>query len=385
MEATTLQCFMISSLFSKNKDVVGLFPMKNQTATDLLPILHKILEILKLAGYAILTIISDNNRINRKAFEIMCGGSLKSNIENPYDPEKQIFILFDTVHLMKSIRNNWLNNTETNQTFYIPAMKFLPPGQAIKTVPAYASILHLKQLYNQEKECSVKLAPSLTRKSLFPNHLERQDVQTALKLFDDKLIPALQMSKSKIGEDLVGTMHFIDIFSKWWKIINVKAPEKGKHKRNLYCDPVIGATCHIVQFLEEFCLWLQEWKNLPSPYFAKPNSRCGKLSKETLFALLHTTRTLINLITYLFKEHKPSYILLGKFQTDCIEARFGQYRCMSGGNYHIGVSQVLESERKLKLLSLMTLKCNKMGTFQIKSFLEAVKDATEIIIFVNRV
>ena len=61
------------------------------------------------ADYKIVSIISDHNVINRKSF-ILLGGSdtLKHFIINPLNNEK-IFLLFDTVHLLKCICNNWLS------------------------------------------------------------------------------------------------------------------------------------------------------------------------------------------------------------------------------------------------------------------------------------
>ncbi len=48
-----------------------------------------------------------------------------------------------------------------------------------------------------------------------------------------------------------------------------------------------------------------------------------------------------------------SWILLGKFQSDSLESRFGWYRQLSGANYFISPKQLLESERKIKALSLI--------------------------------
>lgn len=62
--------------------------------------------------------------------------------------------------------------------------------------------------------------------------------------------------------------------------------------------------------------------------------------------------------------------MLNRFQSDDLEARFGQYRQMSGANYHISVTQVLESERKLKMISLLNLKSAKNGVFHLKEFLD---------------
>ena len=51
-----------------------------------------------------------------------------------------------------------------------------------------------------------------------------------------------------------------------------------------------------------------------------------------------------------------SYVLLGKFQTDNLESRFGIYRQMCGTNSNASVRQVLEAERKLKIVEVLKIK-----------------------------
>ena len=41
---------------------------------------------------------------------------------NPVKPSQQIFIQFDTVHLLKCVRNNWLNLRNDKKTFVFPDM-----------------------------------------------------------------------------------------------------------------------------------------------------------------------------------------------------------------------------------------------------------------------
>ena len=62
------------------------------------------------AGFRIVSIISDNNVVNRKSFMIISGSdTLRPYIMNPVKPSQNIFRLFDTVHLLKCVRNDWLN------------------------------------------------------------------------------------------------------------------------------------------------------------------------------------------------------------------------------------------------------------------------------------
>ena len=62
------------------------------------------------AGYRIVAIISDNNIINRKMFiELSGSDSLLPYIVKPVNQIDRIYLLFDTVHLLKCFRNNWIN------------------------------------------------------------------------------------------------------------------------------------------------------------------------------------------------------------------------------------------------------------------------------------
>ena len=73
----------------------------------------------------------------------------------------------------------------------------------------------------------------------------------------------------------------------------------------------------------------------------KSRNQTGKLSKETHFSLRRSTETPVKLCDYLIENFNVSYVLLGKFQTDNLESRFGIYRQMCGANYNVSVRQVL--------------------------------------------
>ena len=73
-----------------------------------------------------------------------------------------------------------------------------------------------------------------------------------------------------------------------------------------------------------------------------------------------------------------NYVLLGKFQTDDLENRFGRYRQLAGGQYHISLRQLYESEKRLRIQSLLTLKSHTFGNIQIKQFCENTDIPDEI-------
>jgi hypothetical protein len=91
VKATTVQAFMISSVLSKHKDVAALVPVTNMDATFLHSCTMKVLELTEKAGFRIVALISDNNRVNRNMFEKLCGGKLASCIPHPLGTSRPLF------------------------------------------------------------------------------------------------------------------------------------------------------------------------------------------------------------------------------------------------------------------------------------------------------
>ena len=161
--------------------------------------------------------ISDNNVVNRKMFMELSGtGRLVPYIQNPINVDEIIYILFDTVHLLKCIRNNWINDVEKN--------RFTFPDFSDNTVLLNAVFSDLINIYHMEKESILKDGYKLTWKSLFPNNIDRQNVKLAFKVFDRTTIAALEVlgpHTSKL-QHWEGTAQFISIVLKFWNIVNVK-------------------------------------------------------------------------------------------------------------------------------------------------------------------
>ena len=108
--ATQSQAFMISSIKSKNKDVVSLVPVAKMTGQYLYEPLQNVIINITNAGFIVNSVISDNNVINRSAFKLLAGAdTLQPYFLNPVNKSRVYIILFDSVHIMKCIRNKWLN------------------------------------------------------------------------------------------------------------------------------------------------------------------------------------------------------------------------------------------------------------------------------------
>jgi hypothetical protein len=150
-------------------------------------------------------------------FLLTCGGKLKPYIDHPLSSGKRLFFLFDSVHLLKCIQKTtgWAKMTCEN-TFSFP---IATSGSSV----CQASFSHVRQLYNSEVDIVVKLASGLTHRALYPSNLERQNVQLALKVFDEKVLVGLDHFAVQINKVVCGTQFFISVIIKLWRILYVKS------------------------------------------------------------------------------------------------------------------------------------------------------------------
>ena len=81
----------------------------------------------------------------------------------------------------------------------------------------------------------------------------------------------------------------------------------------------------------------------------------GSLHRKHLL-VLDTCIALSLLVRRLTVECGFEYLLTSRVQNDPLEHHFGLYRQMSGSNYNISYSQVVESERRLQLSNILKAK-----------------------------
>ena len=108
-------------------------------------------------------------------------------------------------------------------------------------------------------------------------------------------------------------------------------------------DPVRSSADWKLQFLRKFAAFLERWQQSGQP----------GLTRETFLAMRQTCLSLADCASYLLDMLGFSYVLLGHLQSDPIEARFGWLRQLSGANYLISMKQVLDSDRKIRAVSLL--------------------------------
>lgn len=167
-------------------------------------------------------------------------------------------------------------------------------------------------------------------------------MKLALRIFNLSTVSALRASRL---QHATGTAEYINMILTWWNVVNVKTPNKGQRLRDDLQRPVTSTSCSQLLALKSRLQWLDYWGSLVHD--------AGHLTRETRTALCHTTHALHEIAVYCLEELGMQYVILGKFQTDCLEDRFGKYRQLCGSQYHVSIRQIYESEKKLRLQNVL--------------------------------
>lgn len=332
--AQHVQAFMIRSLKSNYKEIVRLVPVYKQNSDFLMENLLDVIDTLERTGFHIVLLTSDNSSINSNVIRNLTNNGNQSFFYSKNHPDRKIFILFDAPHLIKCIRNCWINCRTEDKTFFYPSFDNIE-------IVSRASFTSLEKLYFKEQHL-LRMGYKLNSKAIFPSSIERQNVNLALKIFDPSTAAALNC----IFPNEQGTCNFINLICRFWNIFNINNFSKGFKKNCKDSEPFFKINDPRLSFLEDFASFLSCWEK---------SNFSGKLSKQTFFALRFSVTSIIKLIKHLILDLNFKFVLTNYFQTDCLESTFGIYRQSNGGSFHISYMQILDAEKKNRLKNMIML------------------------------
>lgn len=330
--AHTVLCFMINSLSGKFCDVVAMFALDRLTVDILTQCFLSALAVAMKAGFHVAVTICDNHIVNRQFLtDYLCKGTLSASAPNPHDPSTTIFILLDPTHTMKNIFNNFQKKG-----------KLSIPDTCGSNTTYEANFSHVRQLFEMESHFSLRMAHKLNSACFNPSAIQRTSAKLTYSVFHESTVNAMEYYAANGHEAWSGTARFMRFIHTIMTIINVKDSTVGIRKRDENRKPIASITDKRLTLLENYGAFFQEWKV----------SGCKGLTSETRTACISMCQTLPQLARFLLRRGF-AYVLLGQVQSDQLEHRFGRYRQMSGSNYFISVKQIVESEKKIKIVSFL--------------------------------
>ena len=155
--ATSAFAFMGNSTFSKFKEVVHVLPVRKMNAAALHNLIRRTVIGLEEIGFKVIAVITDNNAINRKAMSLFESTPKLSPVyKHPMNSSRTLFFILDTVHIMKCIRNNWLNQKTPGTSMIFPPFRF--KDIKCENSPSTASFESLRLLHGSERDSLLKFA-----------------------------------------------------------------------------------------------------------------------------------------------------------------------------------------------------------------------------------
>ena len=72
----------------------------------------------------IVVLYSGNIPLNQSLFKLFSRKHvIEQSVPHPRDPNRPLFLIFDFVHIIKCIRNNWLNQHDAQCSFIFPSFE----------------------------------------------------------------------------------------------------------------------------------------------------------------------------------------------------------------------------------------------------------------------
>ena len=328
--ATSMLGILAKCLHGGPSVMISITPVHQMSATFQFQKVKEVAATVEECGGYVLGSITDNHKVNQRYCTLF---TRKTDCEavHPLDEDRPWFLLYDTVHLLKCIRNNWIS--EKSQIISFDNSTF-------------GSFSDVRSLYDAEKDSILKTTP-LTAVSVNPSKLQLQSVGNALKVFNDKVVAALSV------QNKVDTAHFVRQVVEWWKLVNVSS--KGKSAR--FSDQFQSVQTNVSStYLQHF---IDLFTNASSGQGCK---RIHSLTHDTRRALVQTMCGFKALCTFLYGLGFK-YVLLGAIQSDRIEGEFGVYRQSTGGNNFMIASDVLVAFKK----RLTKFSANFLNHVEVKS------------------
>lgn len=331
-------CFMVVGLKKTVSYVLHMVPETKISGELLQNEILKCITILQNIGFIVRGVCCDNHSSNVAAYK---GLSKLQNGDFDKDLKiwvggKPIYLFYDSVHLIKNVRNNLLNRKK----FIFPPFISEELEKNIMVAGGEITWSLLHRVHEEDSKCQANLraAPKLTKEVLHPAK-NKQSVPVALAIFDPSTRAAILRYFPKAQD----SADFLELFYTWWMIINSKERFNSSHRLGNAAVSGDGKPT----FLRKFAEWIKEWSNQKIP-----NCEKFTLSAQTSAAMVHTLRCHACLIEDLLSDGFE-FVLTSRFQTDPLEKRYGQYRQMSGGRFLISAKDVVRSENILKIQSLV--------------------------------
>ena len=151
-----------------------------------------------------------------------------------------------------------------------------------------------------------------------------------LNIFNEKTVAALQID----GYEETAT--FVHHVTRLFHMLNVKDLYSGQAYNDPDREPYRSMTNPRFSYIISLAHYFKKMNASLNPSL----TRVMSLTKQTSDALFLTLNGMVDLIRTLLSKPHIHYVLSGTMQSDRLEAEFGIYRQLNGGNFYMSSEQI---------------------------------------------
>lgn len=337
--ANSIMNFLVTGLTKRYSALVGCWPVARLTGRQLFFLTIHVIRKLEEIGFKVVRVVGDNAKVNVKLFKLLRRATDAEDFQvtHPADPSRHLFLSFDPTHLLKNIRNQMIDRP----------LKW--DGELINF--SLITLLFTKTMHD-----GLALCRYLTRRHVDPTNFERMKVSYARDIFRPETVAALR-SMHDLGEigfqKVEPLVKFLEYFWKWYNYHDICNPSQHYRQREASKKPFSDEYDERIQELdEEIPELLKKWNK-------EKKSAMECFTKETLEAIIFTSRSTANCVTYLLNGGFQ-FVLTRRFTTDNIERFHGAIRNYCGNNDHPSVGQCLSAIERINRtqLAITSMSCN---------------------------
>ena len=245
--------------------------------------------------------MSDNLRANISCFQefhTQFGSFFEYAVNHPIENNifKYLFLIFDPVHLLKNIKNNWLTEK----------MKKLLFENFDTEETLIAEWKHIVAIYNNEKDHITKRT-LLNLATMYPTNFDKQKVQLTLNVFHEKTVAVLTEN-----DEYNGTKTFVRLVTRMINTLNGKLTYAADNLNDSdHVEKFESVDDDRFEFLANMATMFKQMDTATSKY----PTRVMSLTSQTSNALSLSIRGIIEIIKMLSVRGMIKYVL----QSDRLE------------------------------------------------------------------
>lgn len=280
-----VQVIGIRGLLSKWQQII--YYAYDQVIT--VDILKDVICKLGKSGYDVVSIVNDTVPGNIALWKQLGITVEKTYIKNFYNPSKNIYVFADVHHLIKAMRNYFIDHG------------FIINEVVVDKKPIEELLSHPEQFDTAHK---------ITQHDLNVKENQRENVKTATNLFSNAVSKALEYAGNKgyIGSHWKETKHFIKIVNDWFDVFNTGSKYRKHEAYGIRLDEQN-------ELLNSFETIVRNMRGV---------GKCSLLPFQK--GIIISIKSLQQLQQQLEKEHGISYILTYRLNRDVIENFFSLIR-----------------------------------------------------------